>query len=155
MEMKCPYTIAISLPSDLEVIPAVRKFISEVLVVSGFSQKFAFRTEIIVDAVCNNAINYGCENETNGGNEDDVNVKCVVHDDRVEIVVKDKGGNEANIEKLREAINRSGAESAENAAAGHIGMGLEIVKLLAETVEMRMCDNNLTSIHVISRRGDF
>lgn len=154
MTIKCPYTIAISLPSDLEVIPSVRKFISEALVVSGFSQKFAFRTEIIVDAVCNNAINYGCENETDGS-EDDIKVKCVVHDDRVEIVVKDKGGNETNIEKLREAINRSGAESAETAVAGNIGMGLEIVKLLAETVEMRMTDDNLTSIHVISRRGDF
>ena len=150
MDIVFPYTISIKLPSDLGVIPAVRKFVSEALLVSGFGPKFAFRTEIIVDAICNNAISYGSEE----GEESEVEVACEVHADRVEVIVKDKGGSEPNIERLRDAIGRSRIEPAPDADIGTPGMGLEIVKLLSETIELNVDSNNLTSIHVVSRRED-
>jgi hypothetical protein len=34
------------------------------------------------------------------------------------------------------------------------GMGLEIVKLLSETIEINVDENNVTSIHVVRRRED-
>jgi hypothetical protein len=34
------------------------------------------------------------------------------------------------------------------------GMGLEIVKLLSETIELNVDENNLTSIRVIRKRED-
>jgi anti-sigma regulatory factor (Ser/Thr protein kinase) len=149
MDAAFPYTIAVRLPGDLDIIPAVRKFISETLQVSGFSAKFAFRTEIIVDAICNNAIAYGSDGDT----DSNVEMKCLVHPDRVEIVVKDRGGQELHIERLKEAVSRS-RHQVLPPDYDSIGMGLEIVKLLSETIELNVDEDNLTSIHVIRRRED-
>jgi serine/threonine-protein kinase RsbW len=144
-----PYTISVKLPSDLEIIPSIRKFVSEVLQVSGFSAKFAFRSEIIVDAICNNAITHG-----SAGNADsEVELAFTVFEDRVEVVVKDSGGSSANIEKLKEAVsrNRIGLSLPDYETGG---MGLEIVKLLSETIELKVDENNVTSIHVVRKRED-
>ncbi|MDR2579162.1 MAG: ATP-binding protein [Chitinispirillales bacterium] len=150
MSVAFPYTIGVKLQSDPDVIPAMRKFISEALQVSGFSAKFAFRTEIIVDAVCNNAIIYG--NESNADSE--VEVSCKVHEDRVEVVVKDRGGSVENIERLKEAVNCSKPEGPLADDSEPAGMGLEIVKLLSETIELDVDENNLTSIRVVRKRED-
>jgi len=150
MDLTFPYTIRVRLPSDLEVIPSMRKFISEVLQVSGFSAKFAFRSEIIVDAICNNAITHGSGEDASS----EIEVVCEIHADRMEVVVKDRGGSAANIERLREAVRRGGIGAPLNYEAGTAGMGLEIVKLLSETIELNVDENNLTSIHVVRKRED-
>jgi serine/threonine-protein kinase RsbW len=149
MDLTFPYTISVRLPSDLEIIPSIRKFVSEVLLVSGFSAKFAFRSEIIIDAICNNAITHGSA----GGEDNDVELSCVIHGDRIEVVVKDSGGKPADIEKLKEAVrrNRMGLPLPDYEAGG---MGLEIVKLLSETIDIKVDENNLTSIHVVRKRED-
>ncbi|MCL2219209.1 MAG: ATP-binding protein [Chitinispirillia bacterium] len=153
MDIKFPYTIRVKLPSDLEVIPPIRKFISEILLVSGFSAKFAFRSEIIVDAICNNAITHGSGCDA----ENEIEVSCEVHSDRFEVVVKDRGGSASNIERLKEAV-RAGKKGGKGGALAEdydtSGMGLEIVKLLSETIELSVDENNLTSIHVVRKRED-
>jgi anti-sigma regulatory factor (Ser/Thr protein kinase) len=149
MDLTFPYTISVRLPSDLEIIPSIRKLVSEVLRVSGFSAKFAFRSEIIIDAICNNAITHG----NVGSADNDVELSCIIHSDRVEVVVKDSGGSPADIEKLKEAVrrNRLGLPLPDYEAGG---MGLEIVKLLSETIDINVDENNVTSIHVVRKRED-
>jgi serine/threonine-protein kinase RsbW len=149
MDLGFPYTITVKLPSDLEIIPSIRKFVSEVLQVSGFSAKFAFRSEIIVDAICNNAITYGSRGDT----DSEIEVSCEVHSDRMEVVVKDRGGSSAHIKRLKEAVrrNRLGLPLTRDDSTG---MGLEIVKLLSETIEFCVDENNLTSVHVVRKRED-
>jgi len=149
MDLTFPYTVSVRLPSDLEIIPSIRKFVSEVLQVSGFSAKFAFRSEIIIDAICNNAITHGSA----GGADCDVELSCIIHGDRLEAVVKDNGGSAADVDKLKEAVrrNRLGLPFSEYDAGG---MGLEIVKLLSETIDIKVDDNNVTSIHVVRKRED-
>jgi anti-sigma regulatory factor (Ser/Thr protein kinase) len=149
MNIAFPYTIGVKMQSDPGVIPAIRKFMSEALQVSGFSAKFAFRTEVIIDAVCNNAIAYGSD-----GDDSDIEVACKVCEDRVEVIVKDRGGSVENIERLREAVNSSKPEGPLSEDYESVGMGLEIVKLLSETIELEVGENNLTSIRVIRRRED-
>jgi anti-sigma regulatory factor (Ser/Thr protein kinase) len=149
MTMAYPCAISVKLPSDLEVIPSIRKFISEALQVFGFSAKFAFRTEIIVDAICNNAITYGNE----GDDEGEIEVVCKICDDRVEVIVKDRGGSTANVERLKETVNGCKAEMPFVDYKSD-GMGLEIVKLLSESIELTVDEHNLTSIHVIRKRED-
>jgi len=133
MDLTFPYTVSVQLPSDLEIIPSIRKFVSEVLQVSGFSAKFAFRSEIIVDAICNNAITHGSA----GGAESVVDLSCTIHSDRLGVVVRDSGGSPADIEKLREAVrrNRLGLPLPDYEVGG---MGLEIVKLLSETIDIKV-----------------
>jgi len=151
MELALPYVITVKLPSDLEIIPSIRKFVSEVLQVSGFSAKFAFRAEIIVDAICNNAICYG----SGGDTDSEVEVDCQVHSDRMEVVVKDRGGSASHIRRLQEAVqgDRSGGLPFTGDAEAS-GMGLEIVKLLSESIEFNVDENNLTSVHVVRKRED-
>jgi len=148
VELALPYVITVKLPSDLEVIPSLRKFVSEVLQVSGFSAKFAFRTEIIVDAICNNAICYG----SGGDNDSEVEVDCQIHSDRMEVLVKDRGGSALHIKRLQEAVQGNRPELP--FAGETFGMGLEIVKLLSETIEFSVDENNLTSVHVVRKRED-
>jgi len=148
MDLALPYTITVKLPSDLEIIPSIRKFVSEVLQVSGFSAKFAFRSEVIVDAICNNAICYGSKENA----DSEVEVDCQIHSDRMEVVVKDKGGSAVNIKRLQDAVR---ANRPEHPLDGEFsGMGLEIVKLLSETIEFSVDENNLTSVHVVRKRED-
>jgi len=149
MDLTFPYTVSVRLPSDLEIIPSIRKLVSEVLQVSGFSAKFAFRSEIIIDAICNNAITHGSAT----GADNNVEMSCVVHGDRVEVVVKDSGGSPSDIEKLKEAVRRTrlGLPLPDYEAGG---MGLEIVKLLSEAIDIKVDENNVTSIHVVRRRED-
>jgi len=149
MDLTFPYTVSVRMPSDLEIIPSIRKFVSEVLQVSGFGAKFAFRSEIIIDAICNNAITHG-----NAGSADnDVELSCVIYGDRLELVVRDGGGSVTDIEKLKEAVrrNRLGLPLPDYEAGG---MGLEIVKLLSETIDITVDENNVTSIHVVRKRDD-
>jgi anti-sigma regulatory factor (Ser/Thr protein kinase) len=148
MDIIFPYTVRVKLPSDLEVIPPIRKLISEMLVVSGFSAKFAFRSEIIVDAICNNAISYG----SSGDAENEIEVCCEVHSDRFEVIVKDKGGSVSNVERLKDAVRSAGKVPLDDFESP--GMGLEIVRLLSETMELSVDENNLTSIHVVRKRED-
>jgi len=149
MDLTFPYTVSVRLPSDLEIIPSIRKLVSEVLQVSGFSAKFAFRSEIIIDAICNNAITHGSSNDA----DNDVEMSCAVHSDRIEVVVKDSGGSTADIEKLKEAVRRTrlGLPLPDYEAGG---MGLEIVKLLSEAIDIKVDENNVTSIHVVRKRED-
>ena len=63
MAEKRDCSVRVKFPGDLEYIPAVRKFVSEILQVCRFDQKFAFRSEIIIDEICNNAVTYGCTSQ--------------------------------------------------------------------------------------------
>ncbi|MFP4015131.1 MAG: ATP-binding protein [Chitinispirillaceae bacterium] len=143
MDLKFPYQVKVKLPSDLEYIPSIRKFVSEVLQVSGFSSKFAFRSEIIVDEICNNAINYGNENK----GDSEVELICEIHEERIELLVKDEGGNSVHTERLKQAVKSNEGTENENQ------LGLEIVKMLSEKIDLKIDEkNNVTSIHVIRKR---
>ncbi len=144
MDLEFPYKITLKIPGDLEYIPAIRKFVSEVLQVSGFSSKFAFRSEIIVDEICNNAVSYGSD----GQNDSEVELVCEIYQDRIELIIKDKGGKSVNTEKLKKSIEQKG----DTEHVDQLGLGLEIVKMLSEKIELEVDENNVTSIHVVRKR---
>jgi anti-sigma regulatory factor (Ser/Thr protein kinase) len=140
MGSEIPNRIAVSFPGELEYIPLVRKLISDVLQVLHFSAKFTFRSEFITDELCNNAVTYG-----SGTDRSLVDLICEAYNDRVEFTVKDRGGSSENIKRLRQAI--------EAEPTGQ-GGGLELVRMLADTVECTVNEKNLTQIHVVRKRED-
>ena len=140
MTSEIPHRIAVTFPGELEYIPLVRKLISDILQVMRFSAKFTFRSEFIVDELCNNAVTYGTSTDRSL-----VELLCEAYVDRVEFTVKDQGGTTENIQRLRQAI------AAEPLAKGG---GLELVRLLSENVTFSIDDNNLTQIHVVRKRED-
>ena len=141
-----PYTVNISFPGDLEYIPAVRKFIAELLQVSGFDSKFAYRSEIIVDEICNNAVTYGCR-----GDNAVIELGNTIFDDRIEFTIQDQGGSKENVRRLKQAV-KSTVGDEETAQEG--GLGLEIVRMLSERLDVVIDEKNLTSVHVVRKRED-
>jgi anti-sigma regulatory factor (Ser/Thr protein kinase) len=140
MKSEKPQLLAISFPGELEYIPLVRKMISEVLRVLQFSEKFTFRSEFIIDELCNNAVIYG-----SGTDRSTVEIQCNVFGDRVEFTIKDRGGSSENIKRLRQAIAEEPMGK---------GGGLELVRMLAEKVECTIDERNVTQIHVVRKRED-
>jgi anti-sigma regulatory factor (Ser/Thr protein kinase) len=138
MKAETAYRMTVSFPGELDYIPLVRKLVSDVLLVLHFSPKFTFRSEFIVDELCNNAVTYGSSTDRSL-----VDLLCETYSDRVEFTVKDQGGSSENIKRLRQAIAEESSGK---------GGGLELVRLLAEKVTCTIDENNLTQIHVVRTR---
>ncbi len=138
MKAETAYRMTVSFPGELDYIPLVRKLVSDVLLVLHFSPKFTFRSEFIVDELCNNAVTYGSSTDRSP-----VELLCETYSDRVEFTVKDQGGSSENIKRLRQAIAEESSGK---------GAGLELVRLLAEKVTCTIDENNLTQIHVVRTR---
>ena len=146
MKSEFPYRMAVSFPGELDYIPLVRKLISDILQVLQFSKKFTFRSEFIVDELCNNAVTYGASDTRSA-----VEIVCEVFQDRVEFTVKDQGGSKENIRRLRQAVNVDPKIKIKKHASG---AGLEMVQMLAENVTCSIDEHNVTQIHVVRKRED-
>jgi anti-sigma regulatory factor (Ser/Thr protein kinase) len=143
---------SLKFPGDLEYIPSVRKFISEVLIASNFDPKFAYRSEIIVDEICNNAVAYGCIRP-----DANIELHCMIFPDRIEFTVRDEGGKKDDIHKLEVAVKsdpRAIPVDQLEQDTKKTSLGLEIVRMLSKEVSFEVDNNNLTSIKVIKVRED-
>jgi anti-sigma regulatory factor (Ser/Thr protein kinase) len=148
MAEKKPFQVKIKFPGDIEYIPAVRKYVSEMLQVCQFSPKFAFRSEIIVDEICNNAVTYGCQ-----AADATVEVICHIFGERIEFEVKDSGGKKEDLKRLRASMKARKDDHASGEPKKNLeGLGLEIVRMLSEKVDVEIDANNLTSIRVLRLR---
>ena len=99
MKTEIPYHLAISFPGALDYIPLVRQLVSDTLQALNFSSKFNFRSEFLVDELCNNAVIHGFPPD-----RQPVEVLCDAYGDRIEISVKGPGGSRENIRRFCEAI---------------------------------------------------
>ena len=152
MEEGFPYRLKFTFPGNLDYIFPVRKFISEMLLINNYSQKFAYRSEVIVDEICSNAVMYGCKSKN-----DQVEFACEVFPDKMEIQVKDRGGSIKDIERLRIALknddyytkkdNRNFSLDIESNC-----LGIEIVRLLSEEIELDIDEDNVTTIRILRKR---
>jgi len=144
MNIEFPYKVKLQFPGDTEYIPSIRKFVSEILQVSNFSSKFAYRSEIIVDEISNNAVIFGC-NEENAC----IDLECIVYEDRIEFTIRDQGGTKDNVDKLQNAIKRTDENDVSKK-----GLGIEIVRMLSESMDIQVNKDNLTSIHIVRKREE-
>jgi anti-sigma regulatory factor (Ser/Thr protein kinase) len=147
MKQKKPFEVNISFPGNLDYIPPIRKFISEVLQQKQYDPRFAYRTEIIVDEICNNAVTYGCVSV-----EAMVKLRCDVHPDHVELTISDEGGRTRDLQELRKAVMEEKSKT-KDPFDGHF-RGLEIVRMLSEKIRLEIDDENLTSIRVTRKREE-
>lgn len=151
MDENTPYRLKLSFPGNLEYVFPVRKLVYEVLLVNNFSQKFAYRSEVIVDEICSNAINYGCKSL-----DAHVEFLCLIFSDRMEVQVKDQGGNHGDIERLRVALKTEDESKEDEFKKLHKPyescLGLEIVRVLSEEMDLQIDDNNITTLRVVRKR---
>jgi anti-sigma regulatory factor (Ser/Thr protein kinase) len=151
MKSKISYTFKIKLPADADYVAPVRKFVADILQVQQFSPKFSFRSEVIVDEICYNAVLYGSQSI-----DATVDLICSIYSDRVEFQINDQGGNKENMKRLKDVIENKDErfEKEVQHYKSSKGLGLEIVRMLSEKVNLKINKNNVTSIHVIRRREE-
>jgi anti-sigma regulatory factor (Ser/Thr protein kinase) len=150
MENKNPYIFKIKFPSDLDYIAPVRKFVAETLSVTKFSPKFAYRSEVIVDEICHNAIIHGSRSL-----DATVEMVCKIFPDRFEFQVNDQGGKKDDLDRLKTAMKKADTRLAEiTEEKDSRGLGLEIVRLLSEEVKMEVGEGNTTTVRVVRKRED-
>lgn len=143
-----PKVVSVSFPAMLEFIPNLREFVADSLRGFGFSDKFSYRSEIIIDELCGNAIRFG-----SASSKSRVVIRVEVYDDYVSLVVKDEGGSEHNIQNLRQKVVESSEEVDEMKKSGK-SLGLEIVKMLAESVEVSTDDETITKVRILRKREE-
>ena len=139
--------VRVDFPGDLEYIPAIRKFISDVAIVNRFPRRFAFRTEVIIDEICSNAVIHGSP-----ALESLVGVECHVFTDRLEIFVDNVKGKGDDVKKLTRRL----AEKLDNELKDdrREGRGLKIVKLLSNKVSLVKKKSNRVQVRVVKNHED-
>lgn len=135
MNHEIPGRLTVSFPGERDYIPLVRQLVSDTLQVFQFSLKFNFRTEFLVDELCNNAVINGSP-----WDRQPIEVLCDAYGDRVEISVTGPGGFRENIPRFREAIAETMLEK---------GKGLDLIRLLSDTVTCTIDSNNVSHIHIV------
>ncbi len=150
MDKENPYVFRVKFPSDLDYVVPVRKFVAETLGVNKFSPKFAYRSEVIVDEICHNAIVHGSRTASAT-----VELECKIFPDRFELQVNDEGGRSDDLDRLKRAVRKSDVPISELSEEKDArGLGLEIVRLLSEEVKMEVGSDNTTKVRVVRKRED-
>ena len=132
------YTVEI--PSDLEYVPPLRQFIADIARVEGFSKKFCFRTEIIVDELATNGILYGSQEA-----HSNITLTAKFESEQMHLSLQDQGGSRQNLENLKRAVH-SPKLKVENKKKGR---GLTIVQMLSTEVKIDVGENGRTQVHVV------
>ncbi len=146
MECISSSTVSASLPACKMYIPLFREFVADTLIRVGFSERFAYRTEIIVDELCSNAIKFGSHTTSSR-----IEIRLTWYADHIDMAVIDEGGNADSIAELKRIIEAPVHENPLTAISEEM-LGLEIVKVLSEQVDVTIDDDNITSVHVIRKR---
>lgn len=145
---KSPQHIDVDFPADIEYVPALRKLISELAIINGFTPKYAYRAEIITDEICSNAVKFGAPKL-----DSRVQLKCVAHEEMLEMTVKDEGGQHDDLDRLRKVIDDQEADKSDKEFDTR-GRGLEIVRMLSNGVDLKVNEAGVTEIHVVKYRED-
>ena len=87
--------ISFELPAYEGFIPEMRTIIRNVAHDFGFNEQEAYEIVLVVDEVCNNAIEHGSK-----GRYKNVKLECKFDKQKVEITVKDSGCPQFNIEEV-------------------------------------------------------
>ena len=132
--------IKLSFPARLNIVPAVRSFVSRVMIHKGYSDRDSFRIETIVDEICNNAVEYGSQ-----GAKDNIALRLRVDWEKVELDaenISDPKKKEllmSHMRNLQQNLPLDGDDKR--------GRGLALVKMLASELVADITDTG-TTIHV-------
>ena len=135
---------SVQVPSDLEYIPPLRQFIAELARVEGFSKKFCFRTEIIVDELTTNGILHGSQDV-----HTTISVGVAFDNSEMHLSVQDQGGSRQNLENLKRSVYSPKPSNDKKR-----GRGLKIVQMLSSEIKIDLAENGNTQVHVVKAKDD-
>lgn len=142
--------LKMELSPNFSFVPGIRTCISRTAYNFGFDDREAYHIEIVIDEICNNAIEYGSKKK-NGK----IKLECKFYKNMMEFIVKDFGGKEFNVDEalkkgftlLEEEVSRGGEEIPRR------GRGLVIVKKLVDRLEIKSGKNG-TQVKIIKKRAE-
>lgn len=133
-----PFRLKVSFPGDIDQIPLVRQLFSDTFQILHFSPKCSFRSELLVDELCNTAMVHGSRSQRSS-----VELLCEAYQDRVEFsVIGDRGCRE-NGECAREAV--AGTSFGKNSDTS-------LLRMLCDSVTCAIDKNNASHIRVVRKR---
>ncbi len=131
--MSSENTIRLTFPANMEYIPSVRKFFADCITATGFSRRFTFRSEIVIDELCNNAIRHGSQ----AVNEAITVYIELVDEKTITITVENSVAEEFSNKDLKEIIQSSN---------GKCGRGIKIIKILCDSIVVNSKENTSISV---------
>jgi anti-sigma regulatory factor (Ser/Thr protein kinase) len=141
--------IRMKMPSDIELVPSVRACISEFFSLCKIERKEGFQVEMIIDELCNNAIEHGTQDENKT-----IEVLCSVNDEQIEINVYNGYSLRATQEKIAHDIEKEMKKWALTPSEQDDvfrGRGLGLVRNFSDNYEINSSTDG-TWVHVIKRR---
>ena len=134
--------LKIEFPCLFDYVPIVRRLVSTIAQARNFSKKDAYRIETLVDEICNNAIEYG---SLKVGST--VILECKFTEKGLEFTVSDDGGTKTHCKRLKEGFIK--AVKNKDRFAGKRGRGLQIVKMLADKLDISSSPvDGQTEVHI-------
>jgi len=142
--------VTIKMPSDMRFVPLARECARDFMELCGISERTMFQVGMVVDELCNNAIEHGTQDENKT-----IEVLCLISTDRIEInvyngynavVTKEKHGHEIkkSMEKWANSPNQTENEFR--------GRGLALVKKVSDSFEINSSYDG-TWIHITKKKG--
>lgn len=116
---------------------------AEIAKVEGFSKKFCFRTEIIVDELVTNGIIHGSQDVHTS-----ITLNARFEDGALNLSVQDQGGSRQNLENLKRAVYSPKPPSNDRKK----GRGLVIVQMLSSEVKIDLGEDGKTQVHVVKNK---
>jgi len=143
--------INMKMPSDISLVPSVRTCVSDFISVCKASKKVVFQVELIIDELCNNAIEHGTQdlNKT-------IEVQCSVNEKQIEISVYNGYSSRTAKERAR-AGHKIGknmekwADSPSRTINDFRGRGLSLVKKYSDSFEINSSYDG-TWVYVVKKK---
>jgi len=141
--------IRMKMPSAIGLVPSVRACISDFFALCKIEGKEAFQTEMIIDELCNNAIEHGTQDANKT-----IEVLCSVNEDEIEInvyngysvrAVKEKDAHDIEKDMEKWALSPNREDDAFR------GRGLGLVRNFSDSYEINSSTDG-TWVHVIKKK---
>ncbi|MFC1586442.1 ATP-binding protein [Fibrobacterota bacterium] len=142
-ENKEKISYQVQLPNDLDYIPPLRQFISDIARSEGFPKKFCFRSEIVIDELCTNAIVHGSKDIN-----DVVIFQAEFGMDALTISIKNRSNTKADFENLKRAIERPHRNLEQKG-----GRGIDIARVLCNSMKVKQDKEGFTQV-IVEKRSE-
>jgi serine/threonine-protein kinase RsbW len=86
--------ITFEMPAYMGFVPGLRTAMSRIAGTIGFNDKEMYEIETVTDEICSNAIEHGSQ-----GKDKHITVECKFDTKYMEIIIKDSGSPQFNVEK--------------------------------------------------------
>jgi len=142
--------VTMKIPSDMRLVPLARESIRDFMELCGISERTMFQMGMVIDELCNNAIEHGTQDESKT-----IEVLCLISADLIEINVYNGYSAVATKEKHGHELKKSmekWANSPNQAENEFRGRGLALVKKVSDSFEINSSHDG-TWIHITKKKG--